>query len=365
MSMRSYRRAVPVAALLAAGAWTSSAGAQIVWRGLARVDQSDVTHVAVTSADLLALERRAGHAFTCPVAYGVRVAADRLERRIALGERLAAAPGAPADGALRADAGDLATVLSGHGGREERTRLAAALAEGGDAGAAGAARALVRSLDGLVALAGRMDPAEPGRAVPARLVASVDAYNHLLDRLPETRLAPPAAELAGVHAVLGALVESAVENRWNPETPAPAGGLACGPLAVAPRPPAAAMVEICVVHGGRVREVTARVDPETGDTTFAGRPLAEAFAGEGPYAGERAFFAAQEPVALNGRQYVRSGIPRTLGEREALPAGEVMGIPAFTVGSGAGVPEVLFLPVGPGCVFQPYQLQEAAAAVRG
>ena len=131
-----------------------------------------------------------------------------------------------------------------------------------------------------------------------------------------------------------------------------------------PPPPAQANpmreIRVCVVENGALREVTAMYNTQTGDTTWTG--------GQMPmtgYAAGATWFINNEPITVMGRRYVRYGLPRVLGVNEVRRMGDFQGIPVFAEAGMTGTPEVLYVPVRPGCEFQPYQLEVKAGGVRG
>jgi hypothetical protein len=61
---------------------------------------------------------------------------------------------------------------------------------------------------------------------------------------------------------------------------------------------------------------------------------------------------------------VRYGLPRVLGVNEVTRMGEFQGVPLFAE-AGQSRPEVVYVPVRPGCEFQPYQVETKTGSVRG
>jgi hypothetical protein len=134
-------------------------------------------------------------------------------------------------------------------------------------------------------------------------------------------------------------------------------------IAPPPPPPPNPMREIrvCVVENGTLREVTAMYNTQSGDTTVNGQPM---MAGMG-YAAGATWYINNEPITVGGRRYVRYGLPRVLGVNEVTRSADYQGVPVFTEAGAMGTPEVLYVPVRPGCEFQPYQLEVKAGGVRG
>ena len=144
------------------------------------------------------------------------------------------------------------------------------------------------------------------------------------------------------------------------------------PLAtyVAPLPPmeraaAPTPVRLCVVSGGQLTEIQATYDPERADTLVDGRPVAMAHPSDAlPYAAAAPWYINNEPILVGGNRFVKYGLPRRLPAGELRPAGEFRGVPIF-VEAGTTTPEVYYVPVRPGCEFQPYQNNAQTGAVRG
>jgi hypothetical protein len=137
------------------------------------------------------------------------------------------------------------------------------------------------------------------------------------------------------------------------------------PPVVAPPPPPPVMtrdIQVCVVENGTLRNMTAQYNTQTGDTTMNGQRFSPSMTG---YAAGATWFINNEPVTMMGRRYVKYGLPRVLGVNEVTRVGEYMGVSVFAETGAMGTPEVLYVPVRPGCEFQPYQTEVKAGAVRG
>jgi hypothetical protein len=124
-------------------------------------------------------------------------------------------------------------------------------------------------------------------------------------------------------------------------------------------------IQVCVVEGGALRNVTATYNTQTSDTTYQGRRFNEAFPATTGYAGGATWYINTEPITINGRRYVKYGLPRVLGVTEVTRTGEFQGVSVFAEAGATGTPEVVYVPVRTGCEFQPYQLEVKAGAVRG
>jgi hypothetical protein len=149
--------------------------------------------------------------------------------------------------------------------------------------------------------------------------------------------------------------------------PPPAPVLPPPPVAVTPPPAAPEMqtIRVCVVEGTALREVEAMYNPATGDTMVAGQAFATAYPATTGYASGATWYINNEPITINGRRYVRFGLPRVVGVTEVSRTGEYQGVGVFTEASATGTPDVIYIPVRPGCEFQPYQYEVPARGVRG
>ncbi len=137
------------------------------------------------------------------------------------------------------------------------------------------------------------------------------------------------------------------------------------PSPPSPPAPTAETINVCVVENGSLRGVPAQYASATGDTTVAGRAFAQAYpATEPPYAAGAAWFIQGDGITVDGRRYVKYGLPRVLGMHEVTRSAEHQGVPVFTEG-GAARADVVYVPVRPGCEFQPYQTEVKSRSVRG
>ncbi|HEV2145936.1 MAG TPA: hypothetical protein VGR37_00820 [Longimicrobiaceae bacterium] len=144
------------------------------------------------------------------------------------------------------------------------------------------------------------------------------------------------------------------------------------PPVVAPPPPpppaAPAMqtIRVCVVEGTALREVEAMYNPATGDTMVAGQRFSMAFPATAPaYAAGATWFINNEPIMMNRRRYVKFGLPRVVSPTDVRRIGEHQGVGVFADATATGTPDVIYIPVRPGCEFQPYQYEVPARGVRG
>jgi hypothetical protein len=138
------------------------------------------------------------------------------------------------------------------------------------------------------------------------------------------------------------------------------------PPPVAATPPADRPLRVCVVQDGRLADVAATYSAQRADTLVGDRTLAQAHPAEAlPYAGSQPWFINNEPIAPAGRRFVKYGLPRVLPAGELRPAGEYRGVPIFAEAGGTGETRVFYVPVRPGCEFQPYQTETVTGGVRG
>lgn len=129
--------------------------------------------------------------------------------------------------------------------------------------------------------------------------------------------------------------------------------------------PSTAMIDVCVIENGMLRNVQVEYASATGDTTVAGRPFGVAYPATTPfYAAGAAWYIQGDPITLDRRRYVKFGMPRVLGVNEVARMGEHQGVPVFAE-AGMTRPDVVYVPVRPGCEFQPYQSEVKSGAVRG
>jgi len=132
----------------------------------------------------------------------------------------------------------------------------------------------------------------------------------------------------------------------------------------APVAPATQEIQVCVVQDGNLTNVTATFNPATNDTTVNGQPFGTAYPMGAQYAANATWFINNEPVTFQGRRYVKYGLPRVLNVNEVTRVGEFQGVSVFAE-AGQTRPEVIYVPVRPGCELQPYQTEVKTGGVRG
>lgn len=126
-----------------------------------------------------------------------------------------------------------------------------------------------------------------------------------------------------------------------------------------PPPPPTQTIRVCVIEDGTLREVSATFNPATGDTTVNNRAFAQAYPTATPtYAAGATWYVNNETITVDGREYVKFGLPRIVGTTEVARVGDFQGTAVFAEAGATGPHQVLYVPVRPGCEFQPYQLRE-------
>lgn len=112
----------------------------------------------------------------------------------------------------------------------------------------------------------------------------------------------------------------------------------------------------CVVRNGELVLVRLEYNTRNSDSTYQGVLIAQAFPLDSTYAEAAEWFAANEPIRMDGRTFVGYGDPRVLGIQELTPVGTYRAVRVFAAAGGHLPPSVVYLPVRPGCVFQRYQI---------
>jgi hypothetical protein len=115
-------------------------------------------------------------------------------------------------------------------------------------------------------------------------------------------------------------------------------------------------VNYCFVRDGRLESVTADL-LAGGDTVYGGMPISKAFPTDSTYALNAGWYRDSEPIAFARGRYVKYGLPRILGTTDVVPTGTFRGVTLFVEAGMSRVrPEVIYIPVQPGCEFQPYRV---------
>lgn len=159
----------------------------------------------------------------------------------------------------------------------------------------------------------------------------------------------------------------------------PACGMERSPSFTAP-PVGARTVRLCGAVEGKLRDFTGWIDPATGDTLVSGRRFRDVFPAK--YAGGRPWFERRETLSGHLVRYRPYGLPRTLAPGDLKQPGLELahtldGIEIFATlprhadrdrarrTGGLWSPEMLYVPVHAGCVFQVYEDPSDIGEVRG
>jgi hypothetical protein len=197
-------------------------------------------------------------------------------------------------------------------------------------------------------------------------VGPVTAPTGAVVRVADDRVAVTPRLVIGLKAIFGDILPAPTRPPPPPMAPPPPP-----PPMVMPPPPPSHVDEhtlaVCVLGAsGEPENVPVRYNTATGDTMAVdGRPIREAYPTDSRYAAGATWFINNDPVTFNGRRYVKYGLPRVLGATEVTRAGDVQGVGVFAEAGAGATAEVIYLPVRPGCEFQPYQLAVKTGGVRG
>lgn len=111
----------------------------------------------------------------------------------------------------------------------------------------------------------------------------------------------------------------------------------------------------CVLRDGRLEQV--EIQYVRGDSLYQGRPLFEVFLTDSTYALNSRWYRNSETIVFRGRRYVKYGLPRFLGTADVTAAGSIGPVTVFAESPDRPVLEVIYIPLQPGCEFQPYEIQ--------
>lgn len=77
----------------------------------------------------------------------------------------------------------------------------------------------------------------------------------------------------------------------------------------------------------------------------------------GEYASVAGWYVNREPIGFHGRRYTMYGRPRILGLSEVERVGGIDRVPVFAAKGDTAAHPLIYLPMRPGCEFQPYALK--------
>jgi hypothetical protein len=142
-----------------------------------------------------------------------------------------------------------------------------------------------------------------------------------------------------------------------PATPAPP---AAAPVGIGTAPLSMHQLRVCVLRDGQLALVDAQYRTREGDTVYNGVPFSQAFPLSGGYALPNEWYRRGETIEIRGRPYAKHGMTSYFLPEELVRAGEYRGVPLF-VAAVDSLPYV-YVPVRPGCEFQPYMAADSVAA---
>lgn len=144
------------------------------------------------------------------------------------------------------------------------------------------------------------------------------------------------------------------------------------PLAPAGPPARAQEVRVCAAVGDELRDFIGWIDPHTGDTLVAGRPLRDVIPAT-EYAEDQRWFEEHEVVrvAPHPYRYMKYGLPRSLSPSDLREpglrwVGKVRGVDVFVERDQKEMRNaVIYVAFSAGCIFQPYEDTALYGPVRG
>lgn len=148
------------------------------------------------------------------------------------------------------------------------------------------------------------------------------------------------------------------------------------PAGLSPTSRRAAALEdttVCVVDGeakNGLRSIAAKRDPETGDL-FVMRgskpqPLSRFHPEDarGGYAKSEAWYRSGEAIQHRQRRFVKFGPERVVPAKALAQGPKYRGITLYRDARESGAASVYYVPLGPGCIFQPYVAEARLNASR-
>jgi hypothetical protein len=111
----------------------------------------------------------------------------------------------------------------------------------------------------------------------------------------------------------------------------------------------------CVVRNGRLEQVVVHVLSFRGDTvTNTGVPVSRVYPSDSTYALNAGWYTTSQAISVMGVSYVKYGLPRILATTDVVPVAAYRGVTVFAEPGDDPRPGVIYVPVRPGCEFQPY-----------
>ena len=127
-------------------------------------------------------------------------------------------------------------------------------------------------------------------------------------------------------------------------------------------------IKQCVIEKGTLKMVDTEYDPSTGiyyvSVSGTRYRFDEAYPSGIDYAAAASWYINNEPITVNGQAYIKYGLPRILAINEIEKTSSFQTIGVYTERGTKGVAEVIYIPVKPGCEFQPYQKEVKPCALK-
>ena len=124
----------------------------------------------------------------------------------------------------------------------------------------------------------------------------------------------------------------------------------------------AGKVRKCVQLGSEIVEVDANYNAETEEYTVIHRdgrevPFEEAYPTDSTYAANAKWYTENDAIKVQRAQYQKYGLPRVLSSIDVGYLATYRNVPVFAEDPILERQEVIYIPVRPGCEFQPYKLE--------
>ncbi len=114
----------------------------------------------------------------------------------------------------------------------------------------------------------------------------------------------------------------------------------------------------CIIEKGVLKEVDVNYNTQTAEKTLVFNGVLTNYNNlekSKDYAANQSWYINNDPVVLNGHNYVKYGLPRILGVFEIEKSVAYKGLGIYREAGTTGLAEIIYIPVRPGCEFQPYQ----------
>lgn len=127
------------------------------------------------------------------------------------------------------------------------------------------------------------------------------------------------------------------------------------PHTIREQPSSSNLEPLCVLEHGLLRDVIVEIVPDNGDTLVDGRRFSDVFpTNSPPYATGALWFIRNGPLRFKRRLYHGGNHPpQVIASNLLQNVGSYEGVPLFAE-AGDSIPEIIYIPLRPGCVFQSY-----------